>query len=83
MRVILGEFPRLMQAGLGLVVLGAVLDIAYHVGTDAHDMEHSSIAWFIHTSILIGMVVTMLGLVAAAFNRHAVEAQPTRKGESR
>jgi hypothetical protein len=82
-RRVLEELPRLMRAGLGLAALGAVIDIGYHVGTQAPGMGHGSIAFIGHTVTLFGMVVTMLGLVGAALKRRPVEARPTQKGESR
>jgi hypothetical protein len=60
------ELPVLMRAGLGFAVLGAVVDIGYHLGTDAHSIEHGSVTVIDHTVTLVGMVVTMLGLIGAA-----------------
>jgi hypothetical protein len=77
------ELPPLMRAGLGLAVLGAVVDIGYHVTTDAPGMGHGSVAFIGHTVTLIGMVVTMLGLVGAALKRRPVQAKPTQKGHNR
>jgi hypothetical protein len=77
------ELPLLMRAGLGLALLGAVVDIGYHLGTDTPGMGHGSIAFIGHTVTLVGMVVTMLGLIGAAFKHRPVEAKPTKKGESR
>ncbi|MGH2757802.1 MAG: hypothetical protein ACRDI3_08445 [Actinomycetota bacterium] len=77
------ELPPLMRAGLGLAVLGAVVDIGYHLGTDVHGMGHGSVAFIGHTVTLLGMVVTMLGLIGAAFKRRPMEAKPTKKGQSR
>ena len=48
-----------MRAGLGLAVLGAVVDIGYHLGTDAHGIGHGSVAVMGHTVTPVGMVVTM------------------------
>ena len=72
-----------MRAGFGLAAIGALVDIGYHVATDAPGMGHGSIAFMGHTVTLVGMVVTMLGLIGAALKRRPVEAKPTRKGESR
>jgi len=69
-----------MRAGLGLAVMGAVIDLGYHLGTDAHGMGHGPVAFIGHTVTLIGMVVTMLGLLGAAFKRRPTEAKPTQKG---
>ncbi len=77
------ELPLLMRAGLGLAVMGAVIDLGYHLGTDAQGMGHGPVAFIGHTVTLIGMVVTMLGLLGAALKRRPVKAKPTRKGESR
>jgi hypothetical protein len=77
------ELPLLMRAGLGLAILGAVVDVGYHLVTDAPGMGHGSVAFIGHTTTLVGMVVTMLGLFGAAFKRRPVGAKPTKKGESR
>ena len=76
------ELPLLMRVGLGLAVLGAVVDVGYHLVTDVPGMGHGSVAFIGHTTTLIGMVVTMLGLFGAAFKRRPEEAKPTKKGES-
>lgn len=80
-RVFVG-LPLLMRAGLGLAVLGAVVDVGYHLVTDAPGMGHGPVAFIGHTTTLVGMVVTMFGLFGAAFRRRPVEAKPTKKGES-
>ena len=72
-----------MRAGLVLAVLGAVVDVGYHLVTDAPGIGHGAVAFIGHTTTLIGMIVTMLGLFGAAFKRRPVEAKPTKKGESR
>ena len=82
-RRVFTELPLLMRAGLGLALLGAVIDFGYHLATDAPGMGHGSIAFIGHTVTLAGMVITMLGLIGAAFKRRPVEAKPTKKGESR
>ena len=76
------ELPLLMRVGLGLAVLGAVIDVGYHLVTDAPGMGHGSVAFLGHTTTLVGMVVTMLGLFGAALKRRPIEAKPTKKGES-
>ena len=82
-RRFLAELPLLMRAGLGLAVIGAAVDIGYHLSTDAPGMGHGSIAFIGHTVTLAGMVVTMIGLVGAALKRRPVEAKPAKKGETR
>lgn len=77
------ELPLLMRAGLGLAVLGAMVDVGYHLGTDAHGMGHGRVAFIGHTVTLIGMVITMLGLIGAALKRRPTEAKPTQKGHDR
>ena len=77
------ELPLLMRAGLGLAVLGAVIDIGYHLATDAPGMGHGSVAFMGHTVTLLGMVVTMLGLVGAALKRRPTEAPTRQKGGGR
>ena len=77
------ELPLLMRAGLGLAVLGAVIDIGYHLATEAPGMGHGSVAFMGHTVTLLGMVVTMLGLAGAARKRRPAEANPRQKGEGR
>jgi hypothetical protein len=77
------DLPPLMRVGLGLAVLGAAVDVSYHVWTDVPGLGHGSVAFIGHTVTLIGMVVTMLGLLGAALKRRSLEANPTKKGESR
>lgn len=77
------ELPLVMRAGFGLAVLGAVVDVGYHLVTDAPGMGHGSVAFIGHTTTLVGMIVTMLGLIGVALKRRPVEAKPTRKGQSR
>ena len=82
-RRIVAELPALMRAGFGLMLLGAVVDIGYHVVTDTPGMGHGSVAFIGHTVTLAGMVVTMLGLIGAALKRRPVEARSTEKGQTR
>ena len=82
-RRVIAELPVLMRAGFGLTLLGAVVDIGYHVVTDAPGMGHGSVAFIGHTVTLVGMVVTMLGLIGAALQRRSVEATSTEKGQQR
>lgn len=82
-RRVFGELPRLMRAGLFLAALGAVVDIAYHLGTEAPGMGHGPVAFAGHLITLTGMVVTMLGLFGAAFKRRPLEAKSTTRGQQR
>lgn len=75
--------PFLMRSGLVLAAVGGVMDVAYHLVTDAPNAAHGSVAFMSHMVTLTGMVVTMAGLVGAAFKRRAVEAEPTTKGAIR
>ena len=75
-----GDLPRMMRVGLGLAALGAVIDIAYHLGTQS---GHGVIAFIGHLITLVGMVVTMLGLVGAAYRRRPSAAARTQKGVAR
>ena len=77
------ELPLLMRAGLGLALLGAVVDIGYHLVTNAPGLGHGSVAFIGHSTTLVGMVVTMFGLFGAAFKRRPIEAKATKKGASR
>ena len=69
--------------GLAITVLGAVVDVGYHLGTNAPGTAHSPIAFTGHLVTLVGMVVTMLGLIGAALKRRTAEAKPTQKGHDR
>ena len=77
------SLPPLMRAGLSLAAFGAVVDIGYHLATDAPGMGHGPVAFAGHLITLLGMVVTMLGLFGAAFKRRPEEAIPTTKGQQR
>lgn len=70
-----------MRTGLGLTALGALIDLGYHLVTEAPGMGHGSVAMTGHLTTLVGMVVTMLGLVGTALKRRPIEAQPTTKGQ--
>ena len=72
-----------MRAGLSLAAIGAVVDIGYHLATEAPGMGHGPVAFTGHLITLLGMVVTMFGLFGAAFKRRPVEAKPTTKGQQR
>jgi hypothetical protein len=74
--------PQTMRMGLGLASLGAVIDIAYHVGTNARS-GHGAVAFIGHLVTLIGMIVTMLGLIGAAYKRRPGAARKTQKGVAR
>ena len=73
--------PRLMRVGLAGAALGAMIDLGYHLMTDAPGMGHGSVAFVGHLTTLVGMVVTMIGLAGTAFKRRPLEAQPTTKGQ--
>jgi hypothetical protein len=77
------ELPLLMRTGLGLAVLGAMVDVGYHLGTDTNGMGNGPVAFIGHTVTLIGMVVTMLGLIGAALKRRPTEAKQAQKGHHR
>lgn len=75
------ELPPVMRAGVGLALMGAVIDIGYHLASDAPGMGHGSVAFIGHLTTLVGMVVTMFGLFGAALRRRPQEARPTTKGQ--
>ena len=77
------SLPPLMRVGLSLAALGAVVDIGYHLATQAPGMGHGPVAFAGHLITLLGMVVTMLGLFGAAYKRRPIEAKPTTKGQQR
>ena len=77
------SLPPLMRAGLALAAAGAVVDIGYHLTTEAPGMGHGPVAFAGHLITLLGMVVTMFGLFGAAFKRRPEEAKPTTKGQQR
>ncbi len=78
-RRLLVELPLLMRAGLGLALLGAVIDIGYHLAIDASGRGHGPIAFIGHTVTLAGMVITMLGLIGTALRHRPVEAKSRQK----
>jgi hypothetical protein len=77
-----GDLPRTMRVGLGIAVLGAAMDIAYHLGTTA-PTGHGAIAFIGHLVTLIGMTVTMAGLIATAFRGRRSRASELQKGVAR
>ncbi|HJR44732.1 MAG TPA: hypothetical protein VJ927_03950 [Actinomycetota bacterium] len=72
-----------MRAGLGLAVLGAAIDIGYHLATDAAGTGHGPVAITGHLVTLVGMVATMFGLLGAALKRRPVRATSPTKGPHR
>lgn len=81
-RRFLMDLPLMMRVGLGLAALGAVIDIAYHLGTNAPS-GHDAVALIGHLVTLVGMIVTMLGLIGAAYKRRPAAAGRTQKGVAR
>ncbi|MGH2789044.1 MAG: hypothetical protein ACRDJV_14245 [Actinomycetota bacterium] len=76
------DLPRIMRLGLGIAVLGAAMDIAYHLSTNA-PTGHGAIAFIGHLGTLIGMIVTMAGLIATAFKGSRSRANQLQKGVAR
>lgn len=74
-----GGLPRMMRVGLEITVLGAAIDIAYHLSTNA-PTGHGVIAFIGHLVTLIGMIVTMAGLIATSFRGRRKGASELRKG---
>ena len=77
------SLPRLMRVGLVLATVGAAIDVGYHFASGVPGMGHSSTAMTGHLVTLIGMVVTMLGLIGAALKRRPARAKTISKGRSR
>ena len=75
--------PWLMRAGLALASLGAAIDIVYHLGAGTRGAGHGAVAFTGHVVTLIGMVITMLGLLGAAFMRRPINSVTKSKGENR
>jgi hypothetical protein len=63
-------------------VLGAAIDIAYHLSTSA-PTGHGAVAFIGHLVTLIGMIVTMAGLIATALRGRRNGASELRKGVAR
>jgi hypothetical protein len=77
-----GDLPRMMRVGLEIAVLGAAIDIAYHLSTSA-PTGHGAVAFIGHLATLIGMIVTMVGLIATAFKGRRNRASELQKGVAR
>lgn len=73
--------PRLMSAGLLLTAGGAAVDLAYHLLSDAPGAGHGSVAFTGHLVTLVGMVITLIGLLGAALTRRPGEIKASTKGE--
>jgi hypothetical protein len=78
----LHDLPHMMRVGLGITALGAVIDITYHVSSKA-PMGHGAIAFIGHLVTLVGMVVTMAGVIAAAYMHRSSRTRGTGKGVAR
>ena len=81
LRASVAGIPRTMKAGLSVVGLGLVIDLAYHSLSDAPGAGHGPVAMTGHLVTLGGMLVTMFGLFGVAFKRRPVETQLTSEGE--
>ena len=68
MTTTLGRLPILMKAGLAITLAGGSLDVGYHLLAAAAE-AHGPVASAAHLIVLVGMVVTMLGLLGPAFKR--------------
>lgn len=73
----------MMSTGIAMACLGAAVDIAYHLITDAPGAGHGTVALTGHLVTLLGMVITIFGLLGAAFRRRPVYVRPTTKGQTR
>jgi hypothetical protein len=83
LRATVAGLPRVMKLGLSIVAVGLVVDIGYHAFSDAPGAGHGPIAFSGHLMTLIGMLVTMSGLLGVAFKRRPAETPLTSEGEIR
>lgn len=58
-----GSWPPLMRIGLGVFAVGGSADVAYHAGVQIGWGIPAAAAFWAHLITLVGMVVTMLGVL--------------------
>ncbi len=76
------ELPALMRVGLGLAALGGAIDIGYHLVAESA-AAHGSVALLGHMTTLVGMTVTMLGLIVRATKHRPPEPSLSTEGDTR
>lgn len=75
----LQQLPRVMQVGLLIVIVGAVCDLAYHTApvslSGTLDLYLGADGMLAHLVLLIGMVVTLFGVIISRPSRsiHTIE----------
>jgi len=66
-----------VDLGFVLIAAGVLVDVAYHLWWSG-DEQHARLGLLGHTVTLVGMVVTMAGVVAAGLRS---SSRPSPKGE--
>ncbi len=73
----LGGWPPLMRVGLGVFAVGGSADVAYHAGVLAQGGVPASAAFWAHLITLVGMVVTMLGVLTGRRWKRRIQQPPS------
>lgn len=76
------SLPLMLRVGFAALALGLALDVAYHIAIGAERHEHAeslgTAALAIHLVVVVGMALSLIGLVSAAFT-HGRSARPMRR----
>ncbi len=83
LRLWLSDFfalPLVMRIGLIIVVFGGALDVVFHASpsswTPAVTMILGSEGYWAHIVTLIGMIITLVGMLLAAYRNRIHPAEP-------
>ncbi len=72
--------PLVMRIGLIIVVFGGALDVVFHASpsswTSTLQMVLGSEGYWAHIVTLIGMIITLVGMLLAAYRHRIHPAEP-------
>jgi hypothetical protein len=73
-RFVRRRVPPMLRAGFTVLVLGLMLDIAYHIAIGPNEDGHlGTAAVVIHVVVFVGMALTLLGVAATAWSHRPNE----------
>jgi hypothetical protein len=75
------RLPLVTVAGLGLMAITAVLDVAVHV-TLGHEAHHSGLAGLAHLGGIVGMFLVLAGVVTFGARRQLRRSPAAHTGGS-
>jgi len=65
--------PGAMRVGFGVLVLGLLADVAYHVafGIEPGHDAHGGVPLVIHGVVVVGMALALVGVASSAVRRRS------------